>query len=223
MDNDPFKDPFLLRRSVGVAPWFFIAAIVLSLFHFMYYAQKCEAQPVLKEMAMASSLAPSLMPGSEVGIPKRRPCQRNSDSDAASERSEQYHPIIMRAAKRHAVDPALVKAIIMAESGYNARAVSEKGASGLMQLMPRTAEALGVEDALDPENNVNGGVKYVRNLLDQFNDNIKLAVAAYNAGVSKVKEHQEVPHIKATQAYVKKVLEYYEYYKKRMAEDMDNV
>jgi soluble lytic murein transglycosylase-like protein len=218
MDNDPFKSPFLLRRSVGVAPWLFRATIVLSLFLFMYYAQNSEAQPVVKQRAMASSLAPSLRPDSEAGRPKRRPCHRSS---AAA--SEQYHPIIVRAAKRHAVDPALVKAIIMAESGYNARAVSEKGASGLMQLMPRTAEALGVEDAMDPEHNVNGGVRYVRNLLDQFNDNIKLAVAAYNAGVSKVREHQDVPPIRATQAYVKKVLEYYEYYKKKMEEKMDNV
>ena len=134
-----------------------------------------------------------------------------------------YHPIILRAAKRHRVDPALVKAIIMAESGYNAQAVSKRGASGLMQLMPNTAKALGVKNAFDPEHNVNGGVKYFRDLLDQFDDDVKLAVAAYNAGSSKVRKHRDVPPIRATQLYVKKVFEYYQYYKREMAEEMDNV
>jgi soluble lytic murein transglycosylase-like protein len=134
-----------------------------------------------------------------------------------------YHRIILRAAKRHRVDPALVKAIIMAESGYNAQAVSKRGASGLMQLMPNTAKALGVKNTLDPEHNVNGGVKYFRDLLDQFNDDVKLAVAAYNAGSSKVRKHRDVPPIRATQLYVKKVFEYYQYYKREMAEEMDNV
>jgi len=92
-----------------------------------------------------------------------------------------------------------------------------------MQLMPNTAKALGVKNVLDPEHNVNGGVKYFRDLLDQFNQDVKLAVAAYNAGSSKVRKHRDVPPIRATQLYVKKVFEYYQYYKREMAEEMDNV
>ena len=127
-------------------------------------------------------------------------------------KSEPFHPIIVKAANRYKVDPNLVKAIIMAESGYNPQAISKQGAKGLMQLMPKTAEALGVEDAFDPEHNVNGGVKYLKQLLDEFND-LKLALAAYNAGSSKVRRHQGIPPIKATLHYVNKVFAYYQYYK----------
>jgi hypothetical protein len=127
-----------------------------------------------------------------------------------------FHPIILEAASRHKVDPALVKAIIMAESGYNPQAVSKKGAMGLMQLMPRTAEALGVEDIFNPEQNINAGVKYFKQLLMQFHGNVRLAVAAYNAGTRKVTEYQGIPPFKATRYYVNKVLEYYQYYKKQL-------
>jgi len=82
-----------------------------------------------------------------------------------------------------------------------------------MQLMPRTAEALGVEDAFDPEHNVNAGVRYFKYLLEEFNDDIELALAAYNAGSRTVKRHQGIPPIKATQDYIKKVFAYYRYYK----------
>jgi len=201
MDDDSFKRPFLPRLTLLLLT----TAIIFSLFPFASYAQESAAQPVGKKGTIV-----------EATKTKRR-------SPHIKRKESLYHPIIVRAAKRHGVDPALVKAIIMAESGYNARAVSKKGASGLMQLMPITAKALGVKNALDPEHNVNGGVKYFRNLLDQFNDDVKLAVAAYNAGSSKVREHQDIPPIRATQLYVKKVLEYYEYYKKEMEEEMDNV
>jgi len=134
-------------------------------------------------------------------------------SAALRKRPKPYHPIILKAANRYEVDPSLIKAIIMAESGYDPQAVSSQGATGLMQLMPKTAEALGVEDAFDPEHNVNAGVKYLKQLLDEFNDDIKLALAAYNAGSSAVRRHQGIPPIKATQYYVKRVFAYYLYYK----------
>jgi len=105
----------------------------------------------------------------------------------------------------------------MAESGYNSKAVSNKGARGLMQLMPSTAEMLGVEDYYHPEHNINAGVKYFKQLLDQFDGNVKLALAAYNAGSGRVKEYNGVPPYKATQEYVKKVLEYYQFYKEQMS------
>ena len=124
-----------------------------------------------------------------------------------------FDHIIQRVAKSYGVDPALVRAIIMAESSYNPRAVSKKGAKGLMQLMPKTAEYLGVEDSFNPEHNIDGGVRYFKELLDQFNGDVKLALAAYNAGSRRVREYKGIPPFKATQLYVKKVFEYQQQYK----------
>lgn len=126
-----------------------------------------------------------------------------------------FHPMIVKAADRYDVDPALIKAIIRAESGYDAKAVSKKGAIGLMQLMPSTAAELGVTDGFDPEHNINGGVKYLRKLMDQFDGDIRLALAAYNAGSRNVRTYRGVPPFKATRFYVKKVFRLYEFYKKQ--------
>jgi soluble lytic murein transglycosylase-like protein len=131
-------------------------------------------------------------------------------------RGERFHPLIVRVSREHNVDPALVKAIIMAESGYNPQAVSKVGAGGLMQLMPQTADSLGVQDIFDPEENVSGGVKYLKQLLNEFGGEIKLALAAYNAGSRKVKTCKGVPPIGATHAYINKVIEYYQHYRKRL-------
>jgi hypothetical protein len=154
-----------------------------------------------------------------IQVPDSSPAQEreaNSKSDDSTVRKEKKaHPfdgIIHKAAKRYEVDPALVKAIIMAESSYNPKAVSKKGARGLMQLMPRTAKALGVEDSFDPADNIDAGVRYFRQLLDQFNGNVKLAVAAYNAGSRKVKKYHGIPPFKNTRCYVAKVIEYHQTY-----------
>ncbi len=133
----------------------------------------------------------------------------------------QLQPIIVAAANRHNVDSALVKAIILAESGYNPRAVSKVGAKGLMQLMPRTAESLGVKDSFNPEHNINAGVRYFKKLLNQFGD-VKLALAAYNAGGRNVRKYNGVPPYKATRYYIKKVLEYYSIYKQQMVDGETN-
>jgi soluble lytic murein transglycosylase-like protein len=127
-----------------------------------------------------------------------------------------FQPIILTAALKYKVDPALIHAIILAESSYNPQAVSKKGAKGLMQLMPSTAAALGVKDAFDPEHNVDGGVKYLRHLLDHFEGDLQLVVAAYNAGMRKVKKYNGIPPYKTTRYYVKKVFQYYRYFKERM-------
>ena len=127
-----------------------------------------------------------------------------------------FHPIIVKVANEHEIDPALIKAIIMAESGYNPKAISKKGAMGLMQLMPGTAEALGVEDIFNPEHNINGGVLYFKRLVDLFEGDVKLALAAYNAGTRKVKMYQGIPPFKATRYYIKKVFKYYEHYRQQM-------
>ena len=123
-----------------------------------------------------------------------------------------YDPIIHRVAKRYQVDPALVKAIIMAESSYNPKAVSRKGARGLMQLMPRTARALGVENIFDPEDNIDAGVRYFKQLLEQFDGDMNLAIAAYNAGSRKVRMYKGIPPFKHTRYYVAKVIEYHRRY-----------
>jgi soluble lytic murein transglycosylase-like protein len=134
-----------------------------------------------------------------------------------------YKTIIKKAADRYEIDPALVKAVIMAESNYNPRAISKMGARGLMQLMPATAEALGVEDCFNPEHNIHGGVRYLRQLLDRFDGNIELALAAYNAGSRKVRKYNGIPPFRATQIYIEKVFVYYERYKKEMAGELERV
>jgi soluble lytic murein transglycosylase-like protein len=139
----------------------------------------------------------------------------NHPSLKTAKRESIFHSIILEASNRHKVDPALVKAIIMVESGYNPMAISKKGAVGLMQIMPATADALGVEDLFDPAHNVNAGVSYFKKLLNQFGGDLKLALAAYNAGSRKVREYRGIPPYGATRHYVKKVFEYYQYYQGR--------
>jgi soluble lytic murein transglycosylase-like protein len=134
----------------------------------------------------------------------------------------QYHKLIAQTASQYQIDPALIKAIIMAESGYNPKAVSKRGAKGLMQLMPDTAEALGVEDIFNPRQNISGGVQYFSRLVNRFNGDVKLALAAYNAGSRYVRNYNGVPPFKATRYYIKKVFKYYQQYKKQTREGIDN-
>lgn len=129
------------------------------------------------------------------------------------ENISQYDELIMKASGRYNVEPALVKAIIKAESNFNHRAVSRKGAKGLMQLMPATASSLQVRDSFHPENNIEGGVKYVRYLLNFFNGNLPLALAAYNAGENAVLRYGGIPPYRETQTYVRRVLSYLDRFK----------
>jgi soluble lytic murein transglycosylase-like protein len=129
-----------------------------------------------------------------------------------NKRERNYHSIILEAGNRYNVDPALIKAVIMAESGYDPKAVSKKGALGLMQLMPGTADELELEDPFDPFYNVNAGVKHLKGLLNEFEGDIELAIAAYNAGSKKVREFNGIPPYETTRNYVKKVFQYYRYY-----------
>jgi soluble lytic murein transglycosylase-like protein len=119
-----------------------------------------------------------------------------------------YDHLIIKASEKHNVEPALIKAIIKAESNFNHRAVSRKGARGLMQLMPATASSLQVKDSFHPENNIEGGVKYLRYLLNYFNGNLPLALAAYNAGENAVIRHRGIPPYRETQVYVRRVMSY---------------
>jgi len=113
------------------------------------------------------------------------------------------------AAERHKLDPALVKAVIEAESNWNPGAVSSKGAQGLMQLVPGTAESLGVEDAFDPEQNLDGGVRHLRTLLEKYDGDLEKALAAYNAGSGAVDRAGGVPNYRETRNYVQKITDSY--------------
>lgn len=123
-----------------------------------------------------------------------------------------YLTIIHNAAKAYHMSPELIKAIIKVESNYNPRAVSPKGARGLMQLMPATAKRFGVADSFDPEDNITGGVKYLRYLCNEFGEqNLKLVLAGYNAGEEAVRKYgNKIPPYKETQQYVKRVLSLYQ-------------
>lgn len=134
-----------------------------------------------------------------------------------------YHMFIIKTASHYQIDPALIKAIIMAESGYNTKAVSKSGAKGLMQLMPQTAQSLGVEDIFNPHQNITGGVQYFKHLVNRFNGDVKLALAAYNAGSRNVRNYNGVPPFKATRSYIKKVFMYYQIYKNQMGEKVDRI
>jgi soluble lytic murein transglycosylase-like protein len=122
----------------------------------------------------------------------------------------QLEEFILPAASRYGVDPNLVAAVIWAESSGDPNAVSTRGAKGLMQLMPDTARELGVKRVLDPGENVEGGTRYLRNLLDAHDGDVKLALAAYNAGPEAVRRHRGVPPYRETEAYVGRVIRAYE-------------
>ncbi|HBS36454.1 MAG TPA: lytic transglycosylase [Parvularcula sp.] len=121
----------------------------------------------------------------------------------------ELEPVIKRHSSRQQLHPALIRAVIKAESNFDPRAVSRAGAIGLMQLMPQTALRMDVRDMYDPDENVGGGTKYLRQLLDRFHGNLPLALAAYNAGETVVDRYQALPPIDETRQYVRKVLRYY--------------
>ena len=117
--------------------------------------------------------------------------------------------LVEKISNKYGVDEKLVQAVIKQESGYNPKAKSHAGALGLMQLMPATAKSLGVKDPMNPAQNIEGGVKYLKNMLEEFNGNTILALAAYNAGPNAVKKYGTVPPYKETQNYVKSILKNY--------------
>ena len=126
---------------------------------------------------------------------------------------QEFSEAISLAAERHGVDAQLVRAVIKVESDFNAQARSHKGAQGLMQLMPETARLHKVVDAYDPRENIDGGVRHLRLLLDQYRGDLELTLAAYNAGINAVEKYRGVPPFGETKEYIRRVLSFYSRYR----------
>ena len=133
------------------------------------------------------------------------PSYRTTTADDRTVTAPRFDDFVLAHAQRHALRPELVRAVIQVESGYNPSATSPKGAMGLMQLMPATARALGVRNPYDPEDNIRGGTAYLRQLLDKYEGNEQLALAAYNAGSGAVDRYGTVPPYRETRDYVRRV------------------
>jgi soluble lytic murein transglycosylase-like protein len=202
--------------AVVTIHFFFIFTLVLGISYLREYSLEKDVQ-VIGSTLDISQLTDLQSPEGDSGAT----IAYNIPSHIKHKKERRFHPIILQEANRYEVDPCLVKAIIMAESGYNPKAISKRGAKGLMQLMPSTAEALGVEDIFNPEQNISGGVRYFKQLVNKFDGDVTLALAAYNAGSQKVQHYQGIPPFKSTQYYIEKVLKYYELYKGQVAEKLD--
>jgi soluble lytic murein transglycosylase-like protein len=126
-----------------------------------------------------------------------------------SSRTQDLNAIIRNASARSRIDPDFIASVIYAESGNNPRAISRKGAQGLMQLMPETAKNLGVTNSFDPAENVDGGVRFLEELLDRYNDDAARALAAYNAGPARVEQYHGVPPFPETRSYIARVISNY--------------
>jgi soluble lytic murein transglycosylase-like protein len=159
------------------------------------------ADPPPLKLPAAKPRATIYMPGELSFMGENRPAV-NIDRDGVEK-------LVKEAAERHQVDPALIRAVIETESNWNPAAISRKGALGLMQLIPTTAQRFGANDAFSPKQNVEAGVSYLKTLLERYNGNLDLALAAYNAGEGAVDRAHGVPSFRETRNYVQKVQEAY--------------
>jgi soluble lytic murein transglycosylase-like protein len=159
------------------------------------------AEPAPVRLLPAKPRATIYMPGESSFMGEGRP--------AVSIDRDGVEKLVREAAERHQVDPALVRAVIQTESNWNPSAVSRKGALGLMQLIPTTAQRFGANNAFSPKQNVDAGVKYLKTLLERYNGNLDLALAAYNAGEGAVDRAHGIPSFRETQNYVQRVQEAY--------------
>ncbi|CCO07899.1 lytic transglycosylase domain-containing protein [Desulforamulus hydrothermalis] len=144
--------------------------------------------------------------------PAMAAAQAAAEAFKAARGSKPYEAVVEKAALRHGVDPALCKAVARVESGFNPGATSEAGAMGLMQLMPGTARSLGVTNPYDPAQNADAGVRYLKSMLDKYKGDVKLALAAYNAGPAAVDRHRGVPPYGETLQYIDKVTGFWRLY-----------
>ncbi len=159
----------------------------------------------------------SLKGGGEVGLPEAaisgyvpdEIVEEVAAAMAAAPPGLDLETLIAETARRHNLNPALVRSVVAVESAFQPNAISPKGAQGLMQLMPQTARSLGVADPFDPGQNLDGGTRHLKELVARYGGNLHLALAAYNAGQGAVQKHRGVPPYRETRSYVKKVLERY--------------
>jgi soluble lytic murein transglycosylase-like protein len=192
-----------------LALWWLSAIMILSTIAFTPNNSQMDIRNNNEMATLHRPMIPSLFPDRLLGFDpvKKLVTAQQHDPDHL------FDLIIHDASKRHKVDSAIVRAIILAESRYNIYAISNKGARGLMQLMPVTAKELGVENSFNPVQNINAGVRYFKKLLNRFDGDVKLSLAAYNAGIGKVLKYRGVPPYKDTRNYVQKVLHYHRFYK----------
>lgn len=149
--------------------------------------------------------------------PASIPASSESSKSGPAKAAPPLKQVVNIASAEYHLDPDLVNSVIRAESGFNSRAVSPKGARGLMQLMPGTANHLGVNDVFDPQSNVTGGSRYLRELLERYNFDLVKALAAYNAGPERVEQYRGVPPFRETRAYVARIV--HEYNTKKTAQE----
>jgi soluble lytic murein transglycosylase-like protein len=139
--------------------------------------------------------------------------RENGPSVSRSSETDTYDDVIRRAADRFEVSFALIKAVIRAESAFNPEAVSPKGAKGLMQIMPANFRTLSLSDPFDPSQNIMAGTRYLKQMLTRYEQQVPLALAAYNAGPDAMDRHRQIPPFKETREYVRKVMAFYNRYK----------
>jgi soluble lytic murein transglycosylase-like protein len=186
--------PNLLRIAVGAA--LLTLAVPSAAQAQIYYWRDASGQLVLSDKPKDPA-AKTYAVTPKVGLRTTNP--------VSTRRSAPFEGIIEEHSNAHGVDANLVRAVIQAESAFNPRAVSHKGAMGLMQLMPATAQSYNVLDAFDPAENIRAGVAYLKSLLVKYKENVELALAAYNAGPAAVAKYGDVPPYRETRNYVKKI------------------
>ena len=208
MNSSPLKNP----STATLALWLISAVVIFNIYFTQTSVAQKETLHADLKPVVEKRMIPSLFPADLLAFD---PVEFLLDDDCNTERLLQ--PVIREASERYKVDHAMIRAIIMAESSYNLMAISKKGAEGLMQLMPNTARELGVTDSFNPTQNIHAGARYFKKLLKRFKGDVRLALAAYNAGSRNVKEYNGIPPFKATHSYIKKVLNYQRYYQQQPA------
>ena len=178
--------------------------------HFADYPLDSRYQLYMKTKPPEERVSVQMVPGEPTPLAEAAP----SGSTLPLQAGKRYADMIAKVAREQKLEPALLHAVIAVESAYNPQAKSPKGATGLMQLMPDTAKRYGVTDLLNPLENLRAGARYLRDLLGMFNNNLKLVLAAYNAGEGAViRSGNAIPNYPETRAYVPRVLQHYELYR----------